>query len=92
MEKLEHAPQRLMMATGVEHTCTPWTNWGARGYMYSTHTMTTTPHPNYKKKSCPIILALFYYTISQKNVPILLKLCQHNWEKPSPETYNDGWS
>ena len=34
-------------------------------------------------KNSPIIPELFSMLNEPKTVPIILKLCQHNWEKPS---------
>ena len=36
-------------------------------------------------KNSPIIPELFSMLNEHKTVPIILKLCQHNWEKPNNE-------
>ncbi len=39
----------------------------------------------FKCESKPIILELCSMLIALKFVPIILKLCQHNWSKPSDD-------
>ena len=63
--------------------------WATQLNHYSKYCSSTTPlspaaTPPIAKNS-PIIPELFSMLNEPKTVPIILKLCQHNWEKP---TYN----
>ena len=61
--------------------------WATQLNHYSKYYSSTTPlspaaMPPIAKNS-PIIPELFSMLNEPKTVPIILKLCQHNWEKPS---------
>ena len=63
--------------------------WAMQLNHYSKYYSSTTPlslaaTPPIAKNS-PIIPELFSILNEPKTVPIILKLCQHNWEKPTKD-------
>ena len=52
------------------------------GHFYMLGTNRVASHTFYYNE-LPIMLAYFSMLIEPKTVPIILKLCQHNWEEPS---------
>ena len=54
--------------------------------MLTNHTPFPAATPPIAKNS-PIIPELFSMLNEPKTVPIILKLCQHNWKKPGAENH-----